>query len=300
MNKLILPIFFSIIALTVTLLPVSAGASSQGERGAPAKVKVALPQWKGESMSRDPAGRLVVQVTSQRPETLNAERFAFLKDYPTAGSQSCGKRDSSGNLDARAPAHVRSIVNKLAPELDLDPRLVLAVIAVESNFQAAAVSPKNAQGLMQLIPDTAQRFGVQDPFNPSDNIRGGMLYLRWLLKAFNGNLSLALAGYNAGEKAVERYKGVPPYDETRQYVEKIHQLYGCAATRVIPASLASSRLGAANNDSASQAREPYDLWNAAQATVQRTPDSRCQFRLGRNAAQRLAGGLPTGGTSVCR
>jgi hypothetical protein len=251
-------------------------------------------------MSRDPTGRLIVQAASQGSERWGPERFAFLKDYPTTGGQACGKREASGNLDARAPAHVRSIVNKLAPKYDLDPRLVLAVIAVESNFQAAAVSPKNAQGLMQLIPGTAKRFGVQDPFNPSDNIRGGMLYLRWLLKAFNGNLSLALAGYNAGEKAVERYKGVPPYDETRQYVEKIHKLYGCTATRVIPASLASSRLGAANNDSASQAREPYDLWNAAQATVQRAPDSRCQFRLGRNAAQRLAGGLPIGGTAVCR
>jgi hypothetical protein len=127
-----------------------------------------------------------------------------------------------------------------------------------------------------------------------------MLYLRWLLKTFNGNVSLALAGYNAGEKAVERYKGVPPYNETRQYVKKIHQLYGCDSARVIPASLASSGLGARNDTSASPAPEPYDLWNAAQATVQRAPDSRCQFRLGRNAAQRLAGGLPIGGTTVCR
>jgi Transglycosylase SLT domain len=300
MNKLIFPAFVSIIAFTIALLPASAGASSQGERAIPATVKVAPPQWKGESMFRDSAGRLIVEATSQRPETWDPERFAFLKDYPAAGGQTCGKPGASGNLDARAPAHVKSIVNKLAPKYDLDPRLVLAVIAVESNFHAAAVSPKNAQGLMQLIPGTAKRFGVQDPFNPSDNIRGGMLYLRWLLKTFNGNVSLALAGYNAGEKAVERYKGVPPYNETRQYVKKIHQLYGCDSARVIPASLASSGLGARNDTSASPAPEPYDLWNAAQATVQRAPDSRCQFRLGRNAAQRLAGGLPIGGTTVCR
>jgi Transglycosylase SLT domain len=300
MNRLIIPAFLSIITLIVTLLPASADASSQRERGKPATVKVAQPKWKGESMSRGANGRLIVQAASQGPETWDPERFAFLKDYPTTGGQTCGKRKASGNLDARAPAHVRSIVNKLAPKYDLDPRLVLAVIAVESNFQAAAVSPKNAQGLMQLIPGTAKRFGVQDPFNPSDNIRGGMLYLRWLLNAFNGNLSLALAGYNAGEKAVERYKGVPPYDETRQYVEKIHQLYGCASGPVIPASLASSGLGAGNQASASQGPEPYNLWNAAQATLERTADSRCQFRLDRSMNQRLAGGLPIGRTAVCR
>jgi hypothetical protein len=299
-NKIIIPAFLSIITLIVTLMPAPAGASSQRERGAPATVKVALPKWKGESMSRNAAGRLVVQPGSQGSETWDPKRFAFLKDYPTAGSPSCGKREASGNLHARAPAHVRSIVDKLAPKYDLDPRLVLAVIAVESNFRAAAVSPKNAQGLMQLIPDTAKRFGVQDPFNPSDNIRGGILYLRWLLNAFNGNLSLALAGYNAGEKAVERHKGIPPYSETRQYVEKIHKLYGCSTGRTIPVNLASAGLGAGKDASASQAGEPYNLWNAAQATVQRTSDSRCQFRLGRNAAQRLAGGLPVGGSAACR
>ena len=300
MNRTTLLAVLGITALAVTALSAPADASSQRERGTPTTIKVTPPQWKAGSVSRDDAGQLIVNTTTQRGDAIDPERFAFLKDYPPATGQGCGERRASRNLDARAPADVKSIVNKLAPEYDLDPRLVLAVIAVESNFRAAAVSPKNAQGLMQLIPDTAKRFGVRDPFNPSDNIRGGMLYLRWLLKTFNGNLSLALAGYNAGEKAVEKHKGVPPYNETQQYVQKVHQLYGCASGGVLPTNLAASGLGAAKDAWQSDVRSPYDLWNAAQATVQRGQDSRCRFRLGRDAAHRLAGGLVTSGSAVCR
>ena len=125
----------------------------------------------------------------------------------------------------RAPADVKTLVERLAPSYKLDPKLVLAVIAVESSFQADAVSSKNAQGLMQLIPATAARFGVANAFDPAENIRGGMAYLRWLLKEFKGSVSLAVAAYNAGEKAVQRYRGVPPYDETRKYVRKIRAIY---------------------------------------------------------------------------
>jgi len=109
----------------------------------------------------------------------------------------------------------------LAPEYALDPALVLAVITAESNFNPKARSPKGALGLMQLIPETAKRFGVKDPLDPLQNLRGGMAYLRWLLDYFDGNIPLVLAGYNAGEKAVDHYKGVPPYRETRNYVKRI-------------------------------------------------------------------------------
>lgn len=126
---------------------------------------------------------------------------------------------------ARAPSDIKALVDKLAPQYKLDPRLVLAVIAVESSFQADAVSSKNAQGLMQLIPATATRFGVANAFDPTENIRGGMAYLHFLLKQFKGNVALAVAAYNAGEKAVERYGGIPPYDETRAYVRKIRAIY---------------------------------------------------------------------------
>jgi soluble lytic murein transglycosylase-like protein len=99
--------------------------------------------------------------------------------------------------------------------------LVIAVIQVESNFDPNALSPKNAQGLMQLIPETAERFGVKDVWDPEQNLRGGMAYLRWLLDYFRGDVRLALAGYNAGEGAVERHQGVPPFDETQDYVRKV-------------------------------------------------------------------------------
>lgn len=122
---------------------------------------------------------------------------------------------------AHAPAPIVRFVDLVAPDFQLAPALVLAVIATESNFDASAVSPKNAQGLMQLIPDTARRFGVRDALDPAQNIRGGMAYLRWLLARFEGDIVLAAAAYNAGEGAVERYLGVPPYAETRLYVRKI-------------------------------------------------------------------------------
>jgi soluble lytic murein transglycosylase-like protein len=117
------------------------------------------------------------------------------------------------------------LVRRLAAQYSVDFRLALAVISVESAFNPTAVSPKKAQGLMQLIPETAQRFGVKKVFDPVENIKGGLAYLRWLLAFFEGDVRLALAGYNAGERAVERYRGIPPYAETRSYVEKITSIY---------------------------------------------------------------------------
>ena len=126
-------------------------------------------------------------------------------------------------LAKAAPSRLRleRWVHRLAPEYGLDPRLVIAVIEAESGFDPRARSPKGAMGLMQLMPETAKRFGVRDPWDPVQNLRGGMAYLRWLLDRFDGDLALVLAGYNAGEKAVERYRGVPPFGETRRYVQRI-------------------------------------------------------------------------------
>jgi soluble lytic murein transglycosylase-like protein len=125
-----------------------------------------------------------------------------------------------------ASGEIAKLVRNLAPRYRLDPNLVLAVVEVESNFNPTARSHKNAQGLMQLIPATAERFGVQDVWDPVQNLRGGMAYLRWLLDHFDGDVKLALAGYNAGEKAVERHGGVPPYKETRAYVKRILRRLG--------------------------------------------------------------------------
>lgn len=120
---------------------------------------------------------------------------------------------------------IAGVVNELAPRYAVNPRLALAVIAVESNFDALARSEKNAQGLMQLIPETAARFNVKDAYDVKDNVRGGLAYLRWLLAYYRGQVSLAAAAYNAGEKAVDQYRGIPPYAETRDYVQRIQRLY---------------------------------------------------------------------------
>lgn len=117
------------------------------------------------------------------------------------------------------------LIQRLAPRFDVDFRLALAIARAESNLDHRAVSPKNAQGLMQLIPDTAARFGVRNAFDPEQNVRGGLSYLRWLLERFNGNVALASAAYNAGEGAVDRYGGVPPFAETREYVQRILHFY---------------------------------------------------------------------------
>jgi hypothetical protein len=117
------------------------------------------------------------------------------------------------------------LVRKLAPQFKVSPHFALAVIRAESNFDPNARSPKNAQGLMQLIPETAARFNVKKPFDPAQNVKGGLAYLRWLLAYYQGSVPLVAAAYNAGEKAVDRYRGVPPYQETRAYVDRILRFY---------------------------------------------------------------------------
>ncbi len=123
------------------------------------------------------------------------------------------------NTDAYA-AEVRAA----ALEFGVEEAVVRAIIHAESAFRPQAVSHAGAQGLMQLIPATASRFGVADVFDPNQNIRGGVQYLAWLLKRFDNDLTLASAGYNAGEGAVDRHGGVPPYAETQRYVVRVGQL----------------------------------------------------------------------------
>ena len=108
-----------------------------------------------------------------------------------------------------------------AREFGVEEAIVRAIIHAESAFNPSALSHAGAQGLMQLMPATARRFGVADSYDAGQNIRGGVQYLAWLLKRFNGDLTLAAAGYNAGEGAVDRYKGVPPYSETQRYVQRV-------------------------------------------------------------------------------
>ena len=133
----------------------------------------------------------------------------------------------AARLDLNSP-HRKSVVEavkRMADRYGLDPHLVFAVIQAESAFDPRAVSPKGAMGVMQLMPGTAERFGVRDPFDVEDNLKGGMAYLRWLLGQFDGSVVHAVAAYNAGEEAVSRYGGVPPYEETRTYVQRVTSYY---------------------------------------------------------------------------
>jgi soluble lytic murein transglycosylase-like protein len=123
--------------------------------------------------------------------------------------------------DAVPPRGIQEAVKAIAATQSLPPELVHSVIKVESNYDPLAVSSKGAQGLMQLMPETARRFGVANVFDPIDNIQGGTRYLKYLLDLYKGDYALALAAYNAGEGAVQKYGSVPPYPETVHYVIEV-------------------------------------------------------------------------------
>jgi Rod binding domain-containing protein len=119
----------------------------------------------------------------------------------------------------------RSIIEQAAERFDLDPKLIESVIKVESNFRSNAVSNKGAVGLMQLMKTTAKELGVENRYDPQQNVLGGAKYLKNLLRQFEGNLELALSAYNAGPTAVEKHSGIPPYEETQRYVKKVLNHY---------------------------------------------------------------------------
>lgn len=133
-----------------------------------------------------------------------------------------GKSGTTPNLDTGNSAHeVTDIIRRYAGVFNLEEALIRAVIKAESNYNPRAVSKKGAMGIMQLIPETARIMDVKNPFNPEENIRGGSRYLRDMLNQFDNNLEFAIAAYNAGPGAVRRYGGIPPYEETRTYVERV-------------------------------------------------------------------------------
>ncbi len=128
-------------------------------------------------------------------------------------------------IASKSAGDLRDLIRRAARDHQLDEELLVAVIFTESSFDPSAVSPKGAMGLMQLMPDTAARFGVQKPFDPWENLNGGAAYLRQLSEKYGGDLKLALAAYNAGEGRVQDYQGMPPFSETVNYVSRVIGLY---------------------------------------------------------------------------
>ena len=166
-------------------------------------------------------------------ETGRLVRIATRAKAPSEASRrarSAGPKPTVVQGESRPSSRVQiqALVEQAARRHDVDPKLVHAVIRQESGYDPFAVSSKGAMGLMQLMPGTADRFGVQNIFDPAENVQGGVQYLRHLLDRYNGDPRLTLAAYNAGEGAVDRYGDVPPYRETVDYVSKVRRLYGSA------------------------------------------------------------------------
>ena len=179
------------------------------------------------------AGQLLLMVRGHEermPDCLGSRVLAHVEVEPAQPIARGSTRVANPSRFSTVPASIErqriaAMVIRIAAEFRVDPRLIMALIGTESNFDPNARSPKNAFGLMQLIPETAARFQVTDPLDPAQNLRGGIAYLGWLLSYYRGDVILALAAYNAGEGAVDRHKGVPPYPETMAYVQRIQALY---------------------------------------------------------------------------
>jgi soluble lytic murein transglycosylase-like protein len=218
-----------------SLLAADAGsvnATSSRHTAAPGLVSVVR-------VGRD--GRLV-RVVATPPAAVKppakAEKTAAVVSIPETNLAAVTPAVQVMPIQTNASQTIEALIEDASNRYRVDPLLVKLVMQVESNFNPAAVSPKGAQGLMQLIPATAQRFGVTDPFDSKQNIEGGVKYLRYLQDLFPSDLRLSLAAYNAGEGAVAKYGAVPPYRETVDYVQKVHQRYsnakGSAVAKIAP------------------------------------------------------------------
>jgi len=167
---------------------------------------------------QDAAGNMVL---SDRPKDPSAKTFSVGSAQPKNSTTATATFKTTRSATPDRSARFDAIINENAAVHGVSPHLVRAVIQQESAFNPRAVSHKGAMGLMQLMPATAAELGVTDPFDPSENIRGGVTYLKGLLRKFEHNIELALAAYNAGPNAVQRYGAIPPYRETRDYVTRI-------------------------------------------------------------------------------
>jgi Transglycosylase SLT domain/Domain of unknown function (DUF4124) len=152
-------------------------------------------------------------------------RYRFVRQEPDPRPVAAKSASGGTQAPARGLRAFSSIIRAAAERYGVDARLVEAVVQTESAGNPGAVSPKGARGLMQLMPERAAELGVRDVFDPVQNVDGGVRHMRDLLQRFSGDLTLALAAYNAGEAAVRTYGGVPPYPETREYVRRVRLLY---------------------------------------------------------------------------
>ncbi|MBI5376690.1 MAG: lytic transglycosylase domain-containing protein [Candidatus Schekmanbacteria bacterium] len=164
---------------------------------------------------------------------INSDGSIHFTDDPYNGAASGAVRKAVYKSSSYTPKYTSkvlsnaysSVIDEVAQKYNHDPKLIKSIIKHESNFDPEAVSNKGAVGLMQLMPDTASRFGVTDTFDPKQNIEGGAAYLDYLMKHFEGDLPLVIAAYNAGEGAVQKYSGIPPYNETQEFVGRVLGTY---------------------------------------------------------------------------
>jgi soluble lytic murein transglycosylase-like protein len=211
------------VPASATVVPASAATSAPAPAPAPPRQGVTR-RVEGQVYSYIKDG--VRHYTSKPPRgdvgatAMRTIRYSFLE---TCYACSPLPGVNFGTLRLNTAAYAAEI-RAAAAQHGVDEAVVRAIIHAESSFNPNAISRVGAQGLMQLMPATARRFGVTNSFDPAQNIRGGVEYLAWLLKRYNGDLTLAAAGYNAGEGAVDRHRGVPPYNETRRYVERVRVL----------------------------------------------------------------------------
>ncbi|MDQ3817697.1 MAG: lytic transglycosylase domain-containing protein [Acidobacteriota bacterium] len=211
-------------------------------------------------------GLLLNRSTTRPTETL----------YTPARSMSMYAGNSMNGFTTGDPK-IDSYIVESSVRNGLDPVLIYAQMHTESSFKRMAVSPKGASGLMQLMPGTARRFGVKNIFDPRENIEGGARYMRFLLDAFDGDVPLALAGYNAGEGAVLKYgRHIPPYHETQEYVRRISQRYAMLRSGEIARNARSITTAQASAMNEEQAAPPAPSYERAVFAV-RLPDGRLQL-----------------------
>lgn len=162
--------------------------------------------------------------TNVTPTAQDLTQFTLIEVRGRAPATASCRGMNSKKLEHRAVSF-NSTIEHMAREFRIDPKLVKAVVRNESCFDKMALSRAGAQGLMQLMPATAESLGVNDPFDAVQNIRGGTQYLSQLMKKYNNNLALSLAAYNAGPGSVAKYDGVPPFPETQRYIERVMKTY---------------------------------------------------------------------------